>query len=104
MFRGAGDGRIPLKDLVRFKERQWFLEEVEVRARQANRMFVGPLGGLGGLGGLFPQAQTLWHTCPAAAAVAAAWPGTSMLLVLCYSAAAMATPSKRLYSRCMLSG
>jgi hypothetical protein len=25
------DGRIPLKDLIRFKERQWFVEELEVR-------------------------------------------------------------------------
>lgn len=24
------DGRIPLKDLIRFKERQWFVEELEV--------------------------------------------------------------------------
>ncbi len=24
-------GRIPLKDVIRFKERQWFLEEIEVR-------------------------------------------------------------------------
>jgi hypothetical protein len=24
------DGRIPLQDLIRFKERQWFVEELEV--------------------------------------------------------------------------
>jgi hypothetical protein len=31
------DGRIPLKDLIRFKERQWFVEELEVGEDQWRR-------------------------------------------------------------------
>lgn len=31
LINRRGDGRIPLKDLIRFKERQWFVEELEVR-------------------------------------------------------------------------
>lgn len=33
------DGRIPLKDLIRFKERQWFVEELEVSPAAAALWF-----------------------------------------------------------------
>lgn len=41
-------GRIPLPDLVRFKERQWFVEELEV-GREGSRKSGRGGGGLGGV-------------------------------------------------------
>lgn len=35
------DGRIPLKDLIRFKERQWFVEELEVRGPHSSTAMWG---------------------------------------------------------------